>query len=128
MSSLIINPKLIKNKKLLWTNPNPNNSFAPSNNIVDVSGYNVILFDMIVSTSDAGVHYLIYKINDDFTTRSISKTWDSSFGNILSTRDVFIINNKAGVGDGYYLGIGSSSNEGQSNQMSIPYKIYGIID
>lgn len=105
--------------KLLWTNPNPNNEFAPQTVSVDLSGYNEIL--------------LVYKLGTYWTR--IGSLLITEFGNTyllnesgydgrISRREVSMSSNGATFGAASFYNTYAASSTNTDNKLKVPYRIY----
>lgn len=111
----------VETKTLLWTNASPSSNFSAQTISLNLSGYYTFL---IYATSSDGVtsHTLVYGSKATLT----GFIWISGQGDMLSIREITVVENGISFGGGLARGVGGSSVAYASDSILIPQKIYGI--
>lgn len=119
---------------LLWENPNPTSSFAAQTISLDLSQYDVILFDIKADTNNSYGYQYSKSRNIGFINETIAlHTLNYIVPNGLSGQNVYTRTRNATIstsgitfGAGYTKKVSDSDVATVDNTTCIPLKIYGI--
>lgn len=107
---------------LLWTNANPTSAMTPQTINLDLSKYRAVKvfynISMYVSNTDA--------IFDSGEIQVGTKTRIVATHGLLSYRSITVSTNSIDFGEGRYWASYDAGSSSVSNNMCIPYKIYGV--
>lgn len=123
----VLPPTPSEYRKLLWTNPNPNTTFAAQTVSLDLTDYDAIDLEVIQAAGGNPINYSWFTLTKDkHNNTSMVGIQFGAYPSVNFSRDVYVTNTGIAFDDARYKGTNSTSAATVGNGYNVPNRIYGI--